>query len=190
MFWVLPGILSFVVPAVVIGVVIWLVVSRRNSENGSAVYDILMCYFYFVISACVIITTVGVGILLYVAFHQAYGGGSAGDKIALGLSLALTGAVICILHVFGKMALEGKKVKITSTIRRIYLFTMLTIFSISGLVSLPLAIYAFAHYYVEGSRHWDDPSAPLATAVVVVPLWVYYLMRVMREVHAKKAGTS
>ncbi len=189
MFWFLPGLLSFIIPILLIGAVVYLIVHRRNAEDSSAIYDILMCYFYFMIGTCVILTAAGIGTLLYVAFHQAYGGGNMGNPIALGLTLSFTGAIICTLHVLGKMALEKKNIKITNTIRRIYLFIMLIIFSLSGIVALPMGIYALAHYYVEGSRHWDDPSAPLATALVVVPLWVYYLMRVMREVHAKKAET-
>ena len=74
----------------------------------------------------------------------------------------------------------------TRSIKRIYLFFMLSIFSVAGLVSLPVAVYAFVHYYIEGSRHWEDPSAALATAIVVVPMWAYYLMRVMQETRATR----
>lgn len=186
MFWIWPSLLGFLIPILIIGAVVYLIVRRRDAEDGFGLYDLMMCYFYFVIGASVIILTVGIAILLYVAFHQAFDGGNMDDNIALGLTLAGTGAVICILHVFGKMALEKKDRNITRTLKRIYLFFMLTIFSITGIVALPVAIYALAHYYIEGSSHWDDPSAPLATAVVAVPMWIYYLMRVMRETRAKK----
>jgi membrane protease YdiL (CAAX protease family) len=186
MYFILPSLLGFLIPILLIGAVVYLIVRRRNAENGFGVYDAMMCYFYFIIGASVIILTIGIAILLYVALHQAYDGGNMDDTIALGLTLAGTGAIICILHMFGKLALEKKERKSTRTIKRIYLFFMLTIFSISGLVALPVAIYAFAHYYIEGSRHWDDPSAPIATAIVTVPMWIYYLWRVMQETRAKK----
>ncbi len=180
----------FLIPILIIAAIVYLVVRRRDAEDGSSAYHVLISYFYFVTGACVILLTVGIVLLLHVAFHQAYGGGSIGDTIALGLTLAGTGAIIGGLHVFGRIALEKKDIKATRTIRRVYLFFMLLVFSVSGLIALPFAIYAFAHYYIEGSGHWEDPSAPLATAVVVVPMWIYYLMRVMRETRANKKEAS
>jgi hypothetical protein len=188
MYWI-GSVFAFLIPVVIIGAVVYLIVHRRGEGNGFSAYHGLITYFYFVISASIITITIGIGLLLYVGFHQAYGGGSVDDIMVLGLTLAGTGAVICILHVFGKLAAEKKEIRGIGSIRRVYLFFMLAIYSMTGLVAVPLAIYAFAHYYVEGSRHWGDPSAPLATAIVVVPLWIYYLMRVMRETRATKEAS-
>lgn len=185
MYWI-GSIFGCLIPLLIIGAIVYLVVRRRDGGDGFSVYHGLMSYFYFVIGVCVVLLTIGTILLLHVAFHQAFDGGNMDDTVALGLTLAGTGAVIGILHVFGRIALEKKDIKATRTIRRLYLFFMLSVFSVSGLIALPLAIYAFAHYYIEGSRHWEDPSAPLATAFVVVPVWIYYFMRVMRETRANK----
>ena len=188
MYWI-GSIFASLIPILIIGAVVYLIVRRRGDGNGFSAYHGLITYFYFVISASIITITIGIGLLLYVAFHQAFDGGSVDDNIVLGLTLAGTGAVICILHVFGKLAAEKKDIKGARSIRRVYLFFMLAIYSMTGLVAVPLAIYSFAHYYIEGSRHWGDPSGPLATAIVVVPLWIYYLMQVMRETRATKEAS-
>jgi hypothetical protein len=188
------GILGLIIPLFVIGAVIYVVLRRRNDKEGITAYQALMAYFYSMISASIITTAVGAGCLLAAAFRSAYNDRPIAEDVTLGVTVMVTGAVICLLHVFGKKALERKEGKTTPLLKKVYLFFMLSIFSIGGLVSLPLAIYGIAHYYVEHVEeymHHSDPSGQIAAAVVIVPLWVYYLMRVLRETRAaKKEETS
>ena len=183
------GILGLIIPLFVIGAIIYLVMRRRNDKEGITAYQALMAYFYTMISASIITAAIGAGCLLTSAFSSAYNDRPIANDVTLGVTLLVTGAVICLLHVFGKKALEAKEGKATSLLKRVYLFFMLSIFSVGGLVSLPLAIYETARYYVQHSgeyMYWNDPSGQIAAAVVIVPLWVYYLMRVMRETRAAK----
>jgi len=180
------GILGVIIPLFVIGAIVYVVMRRRNDKEGITAYQALMAYFYSMISASIITTAVGAGFLLTAAFSSAYNDWPIANDVTLGVTLLATGAVICVLHVLGKKALEAKEGKSTPLLKRVYLFFMLSVFSIGGLVALPLAIYETAHYYVEGPMYWNDPAGQLATAVVVVPLWVYYLMRVLRETRAAK----
>lgn len=72
----------------------------------------------------------------------------------------------------------------TPAIRRFYLFSMLTLSGIAGLVSLPIAIYETIRYYVldRDYQYWsEEPSGSVAAAIVIVLLWAYYLTRVIRE---------
>jgi len=79
-----------------------------------------------------------------------------------------------LLHLAGKVLITEKgKTRHLPGIRRVYLFTMLGIASLAGLVSLPLAIYSVVNHYVKESYHESFPSAQLAVAIVVVPLWCY-----------------
>jgi hypothetical protein len=182
------GIVGLIIPLFVIGAIIYLVMRRRDKEGVTA-YQALMAYFYTMISASIITTAVGAGYLLTAAFRSAYNDWPIANDVTLGVTVMGTGAVICLLHVFGKKALESKEGKATPLLKRVYLFFMLSVFSIGGLVSLPLAIYEMASYYVEPVEEYmyhSDPSSSIAAAVVIVPLWVYYLMRVMRETRAAK----
>ena len=179
------GLVGLIIPVFIIGVIVYLVVRRRNSE-GITAYQALMAYFYSMIAASIITTAVGVGYLLTSVFSSAYSDRPIADDVTLGVTLLATGAVICLLHVLGRKALEAKEGKSTPLLRRVYLFFMLFIFSIGGLVSLPLAVYEVAHYYVKSSMYRNDPSEQIASAVVIVPLWVYYLMKVLRETRAAK----
>jgi hypothetical protein len=188
------GILGGIIPLFVIGAIIYLVMRRRSDKEGVTAYQALMAYFYSMIAASIITAAVGVGYLLTVVFRSAYNNHPIASDVTLGVTLLATGGVICLLHVLGRKALEAKEGKPTPLLRRVYLFFMLSIFSVGGLVSLPMAIYEMANYYVQhGGEHmyWNDPSSSMAAAVVIVPLWGYYLMRVMRETRdAKKEEAS
>jgi hypothetical protein len=97
--------------------------------------------------------------------------------------------VVGLLHLAGKVLTQRRANKAFAGIRRVYLFTMLGIASLAGLVSLPLAIYSVVNHYVKDypySYHESFPSAQLAVAMVVVPLWGYYLYRVVRETARKR----
>jgi hypothetical protein len=183
------GILGGIIPLFVIGAIIYVVMRRRNDKEGITMYQALMAYFYTMICASIITTAVGVGYLLMAAFSSAYNDWPIASDVTLGVTLLVTGGVICLLHVFGKKTLEAKEGKSTPLLKKVYLFFMLTIFSIGGLVALPVAIYEVANYYVEHAEeymYYNDPSGSIAAAVVIVPMWVYYFMRVMRNTHAAK----
>jgi hypothetical protein len=183
------GILGGIIPLFVIGAIIYLVMRRRSDKEGVTAYQALMAYFYSMIAASIITAAVGVGYLLTVVFRSAYNNHPIASDVTLGVTLLATGGVICLLHVLGRKALEAKEGKPTPLLRRVYLFFMLSVFSLSGLVSLPVAIYEAVNYYVkpvEEYMYHSDPSGSIAAAVVIVPLWGYYLMRVMRETRAAK----
>jgi hypothetical protein len=187
------GVVGLIIPLFVIGAVIYLVMRRRGDKEGITAYQALMAYFYTMISASIITTAVGAGCVLTAAFSSAYNDRPISNDVTLGVTLLVTGAVICLLHVLGKKALEAKEGNAPRLLKRVYLFFMLSIFSVGGLVSLPMAIYEMANYYVQhGGEHmyWNDPSSSMAAAVVIVPLWCYYLVRVMRETRAAKKEES
>jgi hypothetical protein len=170
----------------VIGVVLYLVLKRRNESEGVSAYQgLLMVYFYTIIGASIITAAIGAGYLLTAAFSSAYSDRSVVNDFTAGVTMFCTGTIICVLHAVGKKAVEAREGKTTPLLRRVYLFIMLGIFSLGGIVSLPLAIYETAHYYVQEER-WSDPAGAIAAAVVIVPMWIYYLMRVISETRAAR----
>ncbi len=190
--WVVISVLAFLLPILVVVALVNFVRGRGDQRNGFTPYQALISYFYLVTGASVITMAVGLVYFCKVAVSRAFDGGEIADDLTLAFVLLGTGMMICILHVFGRHAMEKREDKSTTTIRRRYLFVMLAVFSITGLVSLPLAIYQTAHHFVEEPRYrYDDPSGALAVAIVFVPLWAYYLFRVLREIrHRDETGVE
>jgi hypothetical protein len=175
--------LSFLfLPVLFVGTIIYLLVRRRNGGTVINAYYALVSYFHLVTAASVVTASVGIGYLAFAALSLVYGGRKPiGDDLTLGFTLLGTGAVICALHVWGRRAVEKREEKATTTLRRIYLFSMLAIFSLTGLWAVPVAIHDTARYYFTGYRQVNVPAESLAVALVAAPLWAYYLWRVLRE---------
>jgi|GEM_PF-1878685 len=184
--YVLSSMLPFFVPILVIGAIVYLIVHRRNGENGITAYSALITYFYIVTSASIITLSIGAAHLLFVIFKSAYDGEEIVDEVTLGFTLLITGVIILLLHVFGRRKVERPEEKSPTTLRRVYSFFMLAVYSLTSLIILPLAINETILYYVEDSGHRDDPSWQLAVALVAVPIWIYYLVQVLKETRAAK----
>jgi hypothetical protein len=184
------GLFGLLVPVLVIAGVVYLVARSRGSQHeGPTIYDALAAYFYTIIGASMI--TAAIGVILFVDVILETSDSPNGDEIALASTLLGTGAVVGLLHLAGKVLIQRRVNKTFAGIRRVYLFCMLGIASLAGLVSLPLAIYSVVnHYVVEHPYYYDEafPAAQTAVAIVVVPLWVYYLYRVVRETARRNKG--
>jgi hypothetical protein len=181
---------GLIIPVLLVGgAVYFLARSRGNSHEGVTVYDALAAYFYTIIGASMI--TAAVGVILFIDVALKDSGSGHGEQIALASVLLGTGLVVGLLHLAGKGFIQRRANKTFVGVRRVYLFCMLGIASLAGLVSLPLAIHSVVSYYVvENPYHYHDrfPSTEAAVAMVVVPLWGYYLYRVIRETARKGNG--
>jgi hypothetical protein len=183
------GLFGLIIPLLLIGGAVYLVArSRGNHHEGVTVYDALAAYFYTIIGASMITTAVGVILFIDVALKESSSGYA--DEIALASVLVGTGLVVGLLHVLGKVTVQRRGNKTFAGVRRVHLFSMLGIASLAGLVSLPLAIHrVVSHYVVERPLyHHGFPSTEAAVAAVVVPLWGYYLYRIIRETARRKNG--
>ena len=177
-----------VIPLAIVVAIVYLI-ARSRQNQGVTWRQALISYFYLIIAACVI--TAAIGAVLFLKILLDFGFDEVNDNdetLVIASVLAGTGLVIGALHLGGKRLLEKRTGILTPTIRRFYLFSMLTVSSIAGLVSIPIAIYQTIHYYRYLPDYpypeWyyrDLPSAALATAIVVVVLWAYYLLRVLQE---------
>lgn len=180
---------GLVIPVLLIAGVVYLVSrSRGNHHEGVTVYDALVAYFYTIIGASMITTSVGM--ILFVDLALTDSGSGHGEQIALAAVLVSTGLVVGVLHLAGKVLIQRRANKAFAGVRRVYLFCMLGIASLAGLVSLPLAIHSVVTYYLVEQpyyHHESFPSTETAVAAVVVPMWVYYLYRVIRETARRKS---
>jgi len=176
------GIVSWLIPlAIVIAIIYLLARSRQN--QGVTWHQTLVSYFYLIIAACVITAAIGAVLFLKILFDFAFNDiNDNSDMLIIASVLAGTGVVIGALHIEGRRILEKRTTTPTAGVRRFYLFSMLIISGIAGLVSIPLAIYQTIRYYALDNIYWHDfPSAEVSVAIVVVGLWAYYLFRVLQE---------
>jgi hypothetical protein len=175
------SVLGWVLPILIIGAVIYLVAqSRRNGQGRPTAFHALMGYFYFATGASVIISVVGLILVVTLGFGELFDGAWSTQELYPGLTLLAIGALLCLLHVVGRRAAEKQNETVSRTLKRWYLFILLFGFSIAGLISLPAAVIETVRYYYTDD-YWGDPAAPIGAAAILVPLWVYYLFRVLRE---------
>ncbi len=185
---VFGALFGLLLPVLLIVGVVYLVRSKGGQE-GPTIYDALVAYFYTIMGASVITAVVGMILFIGVALESSASGHR--EEIALASTLVSTGVVVGLLHLAGKVLIERRENKTFAGIRRVYLFCMLGVASLAGLVSLPLAVYSVINYYVVEHPHYYDegfPAMQTAVAIVVVPLWVYYLYRVIRETARRNKG--
>ncbi len=187
---VLSWLFGLLIPVLIIAGIAYLIARSRGGQHEAlTIYDALAAYFYIIIGASMITTAIGV--ILFIDVILKSPGSGQGDEIASASTLLGTGLVVGSLHLAGKVLTERAAKKTFAGMRRVYLFCMLAITSLAGLISLPMAIYSLAnHYGVEQPDFEGFPATQTATAVVVVVLWVYYLYRVIRETARRDKGAS
>lgn len=187
------GVFAWLVPFAIVAALVYLVVRSRQNQ-GVTWYQALVSYFYLMTTACVITAAVGAILLVTVFLDLVFIEANVSEEMLIVASvLAGTGLVIGILHVEGRRILQKKTGIPTPSIRRFYLFTMLMLSGIAGLVSLPIATYETIRYYVldRDYLHFSEaPSGALAAAIVIVLLWAYYLVMVLREPRHKDNNES
>ena len=104
---------------------------------------------------------------------------------SLGVSTTLAAGLLFAAHWGGRRALESPEDRRRGYLNRIYVFLLLVIFGVGTIVSLPQAIVQSITFATEsGSEELfrQAPGANLATALVFIPFWLYYLTTVLRQV--------
>ena len=113
------------------------------------------------------------------------------EGILNGLSLLVVGAVAWGLHAWGRKRLETDEER-QGVLHRGYLILLLIIFGVITLVTLPSALFETLRYYVLESvdplSRVAHPGGRLATAIVSLPVWAYYLNATLRIV--RRQGTQ
>ena len=102
-----------------------------------------------------------------------------------GISTTLAAGLLFAAHWGGHRALESPEERRRGYLNRIYVFLLLVIFGVGTIVSLPQAIVQSITFATEsGSEelYRQPPGENLATALVFIPFWLYYLATVLRQV--------
>jgi hypothetical protein len=104
------------------------------------------------------------------------------DDLVRGVTLTVVGLLIWALHSAGLRALETATERRGSWLSRLHRLVLLAVFGAAGLVALPLATYELARYVILGREDFNPtpPGNAVATAVVIVPIWLYELWQTIR----------
>lgn len=107
--------------------------------------------------------------------------------IVKGLSIALPMTLILVLHIIGIITIEKKHVVLW--IKKGYRFISLILFSVVGIISTSMAIKELVEFFylkAEDITQQSKPGPSLAIALVVLPLWVYFLISTNKLKDIKK----
>lgn len=99
-------------------------------------------------------------------------------------TFAIVGGVIWVLHSIGRRLMESQEETFREFFRKAQLTIMLAIFSIVGIITLPFGIYQLLQFViipVDEFTFRQPPGDTVATAVVFVPVWLFYLAMVLRQ---------
>lgn len=104
------------------------------------------------------------------------------DDLLNGVSMLAVGLIFLVTHVVGWRMLDKSDRK-QSFLFRSYVFAQLAIYSLATLIALPAALSELLRYWLHGSS--SVAAAPLpgqmvALAVLVLPLWLFFVWRTIR----------
>lgn len=103
------------------------------------------------------------------------------NDLIQGVTLAVVGAVLWGLHTIGRREVTPPEIELFFS--RAYSTVLLAIFGPVGVVFLPTGLYELLRYLLvsidDASR--NQPGASVATALVFVPIWMYYLMDILKR---------
>ena len=102
-----------------------------------------------------------------------------------GVSFAVIGAIIWIVHVLGRRLLETQEER-ESTLNRIYLIVLVVIFGVITIVNLPQAVFEGIRFYfldpVDEFSNLGQPGGKLSLSIAALPIWIVYLVSAIRDV--------
>ncbi len=117
------------------------------------------------------------------------------NDLIQGMTLAVVGAVLWGIHGFGRRQVTPEAPEVRQFFSRAHAIVLLAIFGLVGVVALPMSIYeALRFFLITSDEHMrsQSPGATVATALVFVPLWMYYLNDILarsrREASSSSAG--
>lgn len=105
------------------------------------------------------------------------------ESLLEGITMALAGALFWAVHWYGRRRIETDADR-ASVLRRAYFLVGTAIFGIASIVLVPTAVYSVLRYFlipVTSGEFRQGVGENLASAVVVVPVWLAYLRVVLDQ---------
>jgi len=117
------------------------------------------------------------------------------EGLAQGISLSVVAGVLFVLHWLGRRNVLPRLGQDPRP-SRAYVGLMLALFSLTGVITLPLAAAQVSSFYTAPTplpgtfNQPQPPGGTLALAVAVIPFWVAFLMSVSRAAHRPEPADS
>lgn len=100
-----------------------------------------------------------------------------------GVSLAAIGLFLLLTHLLSRWWMETESER-SDSLRKLYLIAGLVVFAIVTIVSLATGIPETLRYaLLDVIPGEESPGEPLSIAIIAVPVWIYYLVATLRNVH-------
>lgn len=104
-------------------------------------------------------------------------------ELITGITLLISMAILFSLHQYAIYKI-GQKREIKNWLQKTYTFLSLIMYSVIGVVSIPLSIYLLTNYllFEPNSDMYSTPSAPamvIGITIFTIPLWIYFLNKTM-----------
>lgn len=102
-----------------------------------------------------------------------------------GISTTLVAGLLFAAHWAGRRAMESPEERRRGYLNRIYVFVLLVVFGVGTIVSLPQAVVRSVTFAMESGGkelYRQPPGLDLATALVFISFWLYYLVTLLRQV--------
>lgn len=112
------------------------------------------------------------------------------ENLLQGITTAIAGAFFWAVHWWGRRQLETREER-GGLLRRGYYLIGTGIFGVASIVLLPLAVYRVLRYFLIPPSTFEfrgDVGETIASAAVVVPVWLIYLWLVLREFRTRDAA--
>jgi hypothetical protein len=100
----------------------------------------------------------------------------------IGITLIVSMSILLAIHITGLVL--NNKVQPTPILKKIYLFISLGVYGLFSIIVLPISIYQVIDFTVYKPVDYSTygralPGQPLAWTFIVLPLWIYFLARVV-----------
>lgn len=106
------------------------------------------------------------------------------EGISEGIGMAFVGGIVWFLHLWGRRKFYVSDA-FSKDIMRAYLVLMLSIFSVTGIVAITTAVSRVLRLYIlfdfDRSSYVQAPGPMVAAAIIFVPVWIYYLASLIKE---------
>ena len=98
----------------------------------------------------------------------------------LGMTLFISMFIIFVIHRVG-LAVSSKKEK-SHFLKKLYMFVSVSVYGIASIVAIPLSLYTLIDYLAFEIKDYSSYSRPIpgqiiSFALVLVPVWIYFLVR-------------
>lgn len=108
------------------------------------------------------------------------------EGILSGLNFVVVGGVFWLVHQWGRRR-YGRNGQL---LEQLYLLSLLAIFAGMTLYSLPTGLYDTLRYHFLDAREISPPGGRLATAIVALPFWLFYLSAAFRKLRTSRANAA